>query len=128
MKKIVVLALTICLCLNPIISLAAINADPEFRSASITLTTSKLVVYSAMLNEEKESISVVSAYLYKEVSPDNWQFVSSLPVPSYVAYSSSSYGAYVDCSAYIGTGNYRITATYDADGYQITRNSNERSF
>ncbi|MBQ4075335.1 MAG: hypothetical protein IJD39_09055 [Clostridia bacterium] len=128
MKKIFALALTICLCLNPIISLAAINADAEFRSASITLTTNKLVVYSAMLNEPKESISVVSANLYREVAPDEWEFVCSLPVPSHVAHNASSYGSYVDCSAYIGTGNYRVTATYDADGYQITRNSNERSF
>lgn len=128
MKKIVTLVLAMYLCLIPIISLAAINADTEFRSASITLTSGKLIVYSANLYDEKESISVVSAYLYIEVSPDVWEFVCSLPVPSYVAYNSASYGSYVDCSAYIGTGNYRVTATYDADGYQITRNSNERSF
>ena len=38
------------------------------------------------------------------------------------------YGASISYAAYIGSGTYRITATYEADGYQITRNSNERSF
>ena len=128
MKKFITLALVLHLCLMPLISLAAINADAEFRSASITLTSGKLVVYSANLYGDKESISVVSADLYREVAPDDWEFVCSLPVPSHVAHNVSSYGAYVDCSAYIGTGTFRITATYEADGYQITRNSNERSF
>jgi len=128
MKRFITLVLIFCLLVPVISASAAINADPEFISASITLTSGKLVAYSANLYNEKESIFVVSADLYKEVSPDNWEFVCSLPVPSYVAYNSAAYGSYVDCSAYIGTGNFRVTATYDADGYQITRNSNERSF
>ena len=70
----------------------------------------------------------VAQNLYKKISADDWEFVCSLPVPSHVAHNASSYGSYVDCSEYIGTGTYRVTATYDADGYQITRNSNERSF
>ena len=128
MKKLFAMILVLCAIISSTHAFAAINADPEFASASITLTSGKLVVYSANLNREKESISVVSANLYREVAPDEWEFVCSLPVPSHVAHNASSYGAYVDCSAYIGTGNYRVTATYDADGYQITRNSNERSF
>ena len=127
MKKCVIL-LVVCMFMTSTCAFAAINADPVFVSASITLTSGKLVVYSANLYGDKESISVVSADLYREVAPDDWEFVCSLPVPSHVAHNVSSYGAYVDCSEYIGTGTYRVTATYDADGYQITRNSNERSF
>ena len=127
MKKCVIL-LVVCMFMTSTCAFAAINADSVFVSASITLTSGKLVVYSANLYGDKESISVVSADLYREVAPDDWEFVCSLPVPSHVAHNVSSYGAYVDCSEYIGTGTYRVTATYDADGYQITRNSNERTF
>lgn len=128
MRKFAALILILCLLLPVFSAFAAVNADPEFSTVSTVITTSKLVVYSATLNEEKESIFVVSAYLYEEVSPNVWEFVCSLPVPSHISYNSMSYGSYVDCSAYIGTGTYRVTATYEADGYQITRNSNVRSF
>ena len=128
MKKCIVLLIAICMFMSSTHALAAINADAEFISASITLTSGKLVVYSANLYNEKENIYVFSADLYRKISADDWEFVCSLPVPSHVAHNVSSYGAYVDCSEYIGTGTYRVTATYDADGYQITRNSNERSF
>ena len=128
MKKFIVLLMALCLLVPAINASAAINADPEFISASITLTSGKLVVYSANVYDEKEYICVVSAALYRKTSTNDWEFMGSLPVPSYVAYNSAAYGAYVDCSAYIRSGTYRITATYDADGYQITRNSNERTF
>jgi len=127
MKKLSVLIIAICMILSATSAFAAINADPEFASASITLTSRKLVVYSANLYDEKERIAVVNADLYIKVGND-WSFVCSLPVPTHVQTDSSSYGASIDYSDYIGTGTYRVTATYDADGYQITRNSNERSF
>ncbi len=120
------LFLAICFIFVSVNVSAAVNADPEFRSASITLTSNKLVVYSANLNYEKDSIKVVSAILYRKLG-DNWYHVGILPVPSN-EYSGYSYGASIDYSSYISTGTYRVQATFEADGYQITRNSNERTF
>ena len=112
--------------MNALNGLAAVNADPEFGSASITLSSQKLVVYSAVLVNEKDSIKVVSAILYRKLG-DNWYHVGILPVPSN-EYSGYSYGASIDYSSYISTGTYRVQATFEADGYQITRNSNEKTF
>ena len=120
------LFLAICFVFVSVNVSAAVNADPEFCSASITLTSNKLVVYSANLNYEKDSIKVVSAILYRKLG-NNWYHVGILPVPSN-EYSGYSYGASIDYSSYISTGTYRVQATFEADGYQITRNSNERTF
>ncbi len=126
MKKVITIILTICFLMNALNGLAAVNADPEFGSASITLSSQKLVVYSAVLVNEKDSIKVVSAILYRKLG-DNWYHVGILPVPSN-EYSGYSYGASIDYSSYISTGTYRVQATFEADGYQITRNSNEKTF
>lgn len=126
MKKALVFILLICLFMTSFNALAAINADPEFDSASITLTSNKLVVYSAVLNYDKDSIKVVSAILYRKLG-NNWYHVGILPVPTNVD-TGISYGSSIDYSSYISTGTYRVQATFDADGYQITRNSNERTF
>lgn len=126
MKKALVCILLICLFMTSFNALAAITADPEFDSASITLGSQKLVVYSANLYNKKDSIKVVSAILYRKLG-DNWYHVGILPVPSN-EYSGYSYGASIDYSSYISTGTYRVQATFEADGYQITRNSNERTF
>lgn len=127
MKRLITLALVFCLLFGLVNSKAAITADPEFRSASITLASSKLVVYSATLYEEKDRIEIISADLYQKINGD-WEYVCSLPVPSFVGTETKSYASSISYSSYIGTGTYRVTATFSADGYEITRNSNERSF
>ena len=128
MKKIVPLMLLFCVAFAiTSTAFAAINADPEFQSASITLTSSKLAVYSADLHNEKDRIEVVEADLYKKVNGD-WTHVTSLPVPAFVGTNTELYGASISYASYIGTGTYRVTATFSADGYEITRNSNERTF
>lgn len=127
MKRILAAILMMCILVTCQSGLAAINADPEFDSASITLTSSKLVVYSANLYNEKKRIEVVEADLYKKVNGD-WTHVTSLPVPAFVGTNTELYGASISYASYIGTGTYRVTATFSADGYEITRNSNERTF
>jgi len=42
--------------------------------------------------------------------------------------ADSSYLKEMDYSDKIGTGTYRIGATFDADGHSITRYSNSRTF
>ncbi|MBQ6950722.1 MAG: hypothetical protein IJN44_04425 [Clostridia bacterium] len=125
-KKIITVVLVVCLLMSAVNGLAAVNADPEFMSATIALGSQKLVVYSAVLNYEKDSIKVVSAILYRKLG-NNWYHVGILPVPTNVD-TGYSYGSSIDYSSYISTGTYRVQATFDADGYQITRNSNERTF
>lgn len=127
MKKVIMIAMVFCLLLVSVNAMAALTADAEFRSASITLTSGKLAVYSASLYNEKESVQIVEADLYQKINGD-WEYVCSLPVPSHVQTNTHSYGASISYASYIGTGTYRITATFDADGYEITRNSNERTF
>lgn len=127
MKKLITLTLLICIFLTSTNVLAATRADPEFDSASITLCDNKTVIYSAMLNYEKKEIKVVSAILYRKLG-NNWYHVGVLPVPSNVD-SGYSYGSSISYSSYItASGTYRVQATFEADGYQITRNSNERVF
>lgn len=127
MKKCMIFVLLFCLLISSVGAFAAVNADLEFASASITLTSGKLAVYSASLYDEKESVQIVAADLYKKINGD-WEYVCSLPVPSHVQTNTHSYGASISYASYIGTGTYRVTATFSADGYEITRNSNERTF
>lgn len=127
MKKTAVILMVFCLLATTTGVMAAVNADPVFSIASITLTSSKLAVYSAAVHEEKDRIEVISADLYKKINGD-WEYVCSLPVPSHVQTNTHSYGASISYASYIGTGTYRVTATFSADGYEITRNSNERTF
>ncbi len=127
MKKVFLFTMVFCLLLISVNSMAALTADSEFRSASITLTSGKLAVYSASLYDEKESVQIVAADLYKKINGD-WEYVCSLPVPSHVQTNTHSYGASISYASYIGTGTYQVTATFSADGYEITRNSNERTF
>ena len=127
MKKVFLFTMVFCLLLISVNSMAALTADSEFRSASITLTSGKLAVYSASLYDEKESVQIVAADLYKKINGD-WEYVCSLPVPAFVGENTELYGASISYASYIGTGTYRVTATFSADGYEITRNSNERTF
>lgn len=128
MKKIIALILMVCMVLNAGSVLAAPRADIKFDSASISLTASRLAVYSANLNEQAGSVRVVSASLYYKTG-NTWQYLRSLPVPSAVFTNAYTYGASISYASYFGgSGTYRITATFDADGYQVTRSSNERTF
>ena len=127
MKRWVAFIVATCILIFSVSAFAAVNADPEFASASITLASSKLVVYSATLYEEKDRIEIISADLYQKINGD-WEYVCSLPVPSFVGTETKSYASSISYSSYIGTGTYRVTATFSADGYEITRNSNERTF
>ena len=103
-------------------------ADSEFASATTTLQASKQVSFRAVTNNVKSSISVTACWLEKENSDGTWTWVCSLPAPDYVASGTFAYSTTKDYSSYIGTGTYRVQATYNADGHSITRCSNERTF
>ena len=103
-------------------------ADTEFDSATTLLKATKQVSFRAVTYNVKSSISVTACWLEKENSDGSWSTVCTLPPPSVVSANSFTYSATMDYSSEIGTGTYRIRATYNADGHTITRYSNERTF
>lgn len=103
-------------------------ADTEFASVTTTLKATKQVSFRALTNDMKSNISVTACWLEQKNDDGSWTTVCSLDVPSVVSQNDFSYSAIMDYSSVIGTGTYRIGATYNADGHTITRYSNERTF
>lgn len=103
-------------------------ADTEFDSVTTLLKSTKKVSFRAVTYNVKSSISVTDCRLEKENDNGTWSTVCTLPPPKVTAKETFAYSATEDYSDYIDTGNYRIRATYDADGHTITRYSNERTF
>lgn len=102
-------------------------ADTEFSSAYPNLTSSKSVTFHALTYDIKNEIKVTYACLEQKVYGE-WTYVCDLPEPSLVSYNTIGYTASVNYSSYIGSGTYRVGATFDADGHSISRYSNERTF
>ena len=103
-------------------------ADTEFISATTTLKSSKQVSFRSITHQTKGQLSVVACWLEKQNTDGSWFYVCSMTPPSTVYTNTSAYSASKDYSNYIGTGTYRVWATYDADGHRISRCSNERTF
>ena len=104
------------------------RADTEFNSTSTILKSTKLETFRCVTNETKDCLSVTSCYLEIKNDDGSWSYVRSLPAPTTKFYEAYAYSATVDYSSYIGSGTYRVWATYDADGHSITRCSNERTY
>lgn len=102
-------------------------ADSYFDSITINLTSKKYVAYQATAKEEHKEIKVTSCTLQKK-SGTRWTDVGSLDAPTDVANNTRVYDATMDYSDDIGTGTYRIKATFYADGYTVSRTSNERTY
>lgn len=103
-------------------------ADTEFLSTTLLLKSSKQVSFRATTYQEKNKISVTACWLEKENKNGSWSTICSLPTPSYYVSESISFSTTENYSSYIGSGNFRIRATFDADGHTLTVTSNERSF
>lgn len=103
-------------------------ADTEFDSATTVLKSTKQVSFRCATYSTKNSISVTNCWLEMENSDGSWSYVCALTPPSIVYTNTFAYSATVDYSDNIGTGTYRVWATYDADGHSITRCSNERTY
>ncbi len=103
-------------------------ADSEFASITTSLKSSKQVIFRALTSNMKKSISVTACWLEKKNADDSWSTVCTLSAPSTIASNAFSYSATMDYSSQIGTGTYRIRANYNADGHEVTRYSNERTF
>ncbi len=102
-------------------------ADSVFDSATISLMTTKTAAFDATTYEIKGSIYVSSCWLEK-YEGGGWISLGSLTSPSKVNTNTFGYSASMNYSANIGTGTYRIKATFNADGYIIVRYSNTRTY
>lgn len=104
------------------------RADTEFLSATTTLKPSKEVSFRSVTYGTKNQLSVVACWLEKKNTDGSWFYVCSMTPPSTVYTNTSAYSATQSYASYIGTGTYRVWATYDADGHRISRCSNERTY
>lgn len=107
-------------------ALAAPRADTVFYTASASLSSGKSATFRAQTRAYTNTISVVSVSLYVKTG-DTWTYARSLPAPT-TSSSGINFNASKDYSAYIGSGTYRINATFNADGYTIARSSGEVTF
>lgn len=123
MMMFMLLGLIVC---SPFSAAYARRADEEFDSAYISLKSTKHAIYDCVTYETKKTISVTSCWLEKKKG-SNWSRICSLEAPSSKS-NAFSYTREMDYSDKIGTGTYRIGATFDADGHSITRYSNSRTF
>ena len=127
MRKALILFVAVILVFGAATAYAEPRADTEFRSASITLSSTGICTYSASTYENKERIEIVQAYLFKKTN-GIWECVTDLPVPSYVAENWCSYGASINYYAYMGYGEFRVQALFRADGHDVYRYSNGQIF
>ena len=102
-------------------------ADDVFDATKVELSSSGRVKLYCVTYENKESIKVTACWLEKKVG-GKWKFDSSLTPPSEESNNTNGYAASFNCLSSIGSGTYRLAATFNADGYEITRYSTGVSF
>ncbi len=103
-------------------------ADLVFHNASISLSTRKDASFVGITYYKQKEISVTACSLEKKTGTDSWKQVTILTPPKDICTDTHAYNSLVSYAAEIGVGTYRIKATFNADGYTITRYSNERTF
>lgn len=103
------------------------RADILFNEATINLRSDQSVLFSFSLYEVKTKLSVLTCWLEQEIDGE-WEYACALASPSAEFLNTFAYMATMDYSSEIGTGTFRVWATFNADGYEITRCSNERTF
>ena len=102
------------------------RADEIFDSATIYLKTTKKVKFDVTTYGNQKTLAVTDCWLEKK-SGTKWVKQCDLETPA-ARSNTFSYYKEMDYSDKIGTGTYRVGATFDADGHSITRYSNSRTF
>ena len=102
-------------------------ADSVFDATKVELSSSGRVKLYCVTYENMATIKVTACWLEKEVGGE-WEFDCSLTPPSEESHNTNGYAASFNCSSSIGSGTYRLAATFNADGYEITRYSAGVSF
>ena len=102
-------------------------ADDVFDATKVDLSpTGRVKLYCATY-ENKDTIKVTACWLDKKVGGE-WEFDCSLTPPTEESHNTNGYAASFNCLSSIGSGTYRLAATFNADGYEITRRSVGVSF
>lgn len=101
-------------------------ADEVFTRVYINLTTGKVAYYTGVTYNTYQTIKVTDSYLQKLID-NEWITIASITV-SGTGVNTFSFTTSADCSGVISTGTYRVVATFSADGYTVTRTSNERTY
>ena len=102
-------------------------ADDVFDATKVDLSpTGRVKLYCATY-ENKDTIKVTACWLEKKVGQD-WEFDCSLTPPTEESHNTNGYAASFNCLSSIGSGTYRLAATFNADGYEITRRSTDVTF
>ena len=102
------------------------RADLVFADANAILYSGKYVTFTASTYGASDVVSVTAVRLEQKIDGE-WSLVTTLTCPS----SQTNCLRYVQTVYYnneIGTGTYRVVATFCADGHSITRTSNERTY
>jgi len=102
-----------------------VDASDVFSSGSASLYATKTAGLFATTQYSVSSIKADYCILYKQVG-SSWVYVYTIN-PSDEC-SGCQFEAYVDFSAYISTGTYRVKVCFRANGHTIIRFSNPRTF
>ena len=102
-------------------------ADDVFDATKVELSSSGRVKLYCATYENKASIKVTACWLEKKVG-GQWKFDCSLTPPAEESNNTNGYASSFNCLSSIGSGTYRLAATFNADGYEITRYSAGVSF
>ena len=102
-------------------------ADSVFDATKVELSSSGRVKLYCVTYENMATIKVTACWLEKEVGGE-WEFECSLTPPAEESHNTNGYAASFNCLSSIGSGTYRLAATFNADGYEITRRSIGVSF
>lgn len=102
-------------------------ADPVFDSITISLSSRKDATFMCFAYDILDTIKVTDCWLQEKVS-NTWRIVCDLTPPDKESHNSHAYAAMMDYASEIGTGTFRIGATFYADGHETIRYSNARTF
>lgn len=129
-KRIVAVLFAICLLFN-IVMVHAEEIMPiaseYFHSASTSLNANKSVSFYCMTTAPANQLRVSYCWLQQKVD-GKWEFVKHLTPPDDVRSGTSIFSLTVSYASEIGSGTYRVAATYNADGHAIAAYSGERTF
>ena len=101
--------------------------DRVFNSVAVSLSAGKGASFSAETESTCASIKVTRVRLYKK-NGTVWVYTGELQVPSDEAVNDYYFYASYDYSNDIGTGEYRLLATFTADGYNRNKYSNAMTY
>lgn len=124
MKNVSMKSFHICLILLSLFCFIAVSAAAEdalpfaseyYSEATVSISSSKVISFECITYASCNTIKVSSSSLQK-LEGSSWVSVSGYSKPSKTA-SGRTYKAMLDCSSLIGSGTYRVTVTYNADGH-----------